>query len=206
MKLPHFPIVCGLALIGAVAAASAQSSLIPVTVSTSSQGTFLLTLPEEVSFLVTNAPSSVQVYDFVFQNGDPSRTWGGIINLTTAISTLQVSDNGGPAYPLIGWSEAYSGGAMTSADSFMWSDAPPIINGDLVTLHAGTLSVAIPSGFAVLVTGNYNMFLTDDAGGAISGLGVLGPIVIAPVPEPATLALFGLGALGTRWQLRRRQK
>jgi len=197
MKTNLLKLTCGLALLGAVASASAQSSIADITVSGSAPGTVALTLLNDVSFTITNTTGDAFILT-VFENSVPINA--SQIFATASASTLQMSVNGGTLYPLSNWVDGgYINNAMTADDSYMWAglyDRGAVAVGSTVILHAGTITATVPAGFDVMASGSYNLFLADGNGKALTA--------VAPVPEPTTLALAALG--GASLLLLRRRK
>lgn len=189
MKTQLRSLLAGLTLCAALTA-PAQSTLVPVTVSGSAPGTVSLTLPEDVSFTITNTADAGGIVA-VFENSVPSGTALDVVLVFS--SALQIAVNGGSLYSMnTVWNDGgVSEGALTATDSYFATGTPPTISvGDIVTLYAGTMSADFNANFKVMTSGSYNMFLIGGSGTALSGLGVA-----APVPEPTTLALAGLGGL-----------
>ena len=189
MKTQLRSLLAGLTLCAALTA-PAQSTLVPVTVSGSAPGTVSLTLPEDVSFTITDAADAGGIIA-VFENSVPSGTALDVVNVFSSV--LQIAVNGGSLYSMnFLWNDGgISSGVLAATDSYFATVSPPTISvGDTVTLYAGTMSAAVNANFKVMTSGSYNMFLMNSSGTALSGLGVA-----APVPEPTTLALAGLGGL-----------
>jgi len=207
MKTNLLKLTCGLALLGVVATASAQSTL---TISGSPGGVVSETLDNNISFTITNSniPAEDTALGVVFQN-----TVSGITNFVNAyirppyLSTMQMNINGGSPFAVDYWvAGRYYGGVITHNDSYFYSDLSTkyVYSGDTVTLLAGTLSATAPLGFVLPVSGNYNAFIMDDYGNALSAYSTI-TIAVSSVPEPSTLALAGLGGLAMLWQFRRRK-
>jgi hypothetical protein len=132
-----------------------------------------LTLTQPVTFTINIAgPSNGPIFDF--QN-----LGGG----NQAFS----QEGSGLALGAIAANDVYANGSFVSLNL-----------GDVVLLHAGTLTTTPNFAAAPPANGSYNAFITNTSGTRASANGVA-------VPEPQSAAFFALGGLALLWWVMRKR-
>jgi hypothetical protein len=152
----------------------------------------------DVDFTITGSAVTGNFILFTIENLFPSNT-GQQHFITSFSSNLQYDINGGSLQNVAGWcDDGYTSGDVTGNDGYFWFTTGQNLNpGDVITLHAGALASSgnAAANFNLGTSGSYAMFIANASSG-YGGADISGFGVIEPVPEPATLALAGLGALG----------
>ena len=165
---------------------------------TSGSSPVSVSFSDDVDFTITGTASTGNFILFTIKNLFPSNT-GQQHFITSFSSNLQYDINGGSLNNIAGWcDDGYTSGDVTGNDGYFWVALSQNLNpGDVVALHAGILTSSgdAPANFNLGTSGSYAMFIANassgNGGADISGFGV-----IEPVPEPAALALAGLGGSG----------
>jgi|GEM_PF-2961328 hypothetical protein len=174
--------VCGFSLFALISpAAHSQADL---TFSGGSGAPLVLTLNTDISYTINNI-TALPVPVFVFKSvGNPINGTNGT-NLVTITSLL----NGGAPLTISGISSGFNVGAGIAAnDIFLTGTSRFLINGDIITLTAGSLTTANTIAAIAPTDGSFTTFLTDSLGNIISTSGIAtGGSGVAP--EPASLAL-----------------
>jgi hypothetical protein len=147
--------------------------------------------PQPVSYTVTDITANVAEFNsfgLLFEDvADPV----GDLTSYTFDGTLNYTVNGGGPYPIdIGFTGSSQNDIVPGDFTFYtFSDlAAPLQIGDVVVLLPGTATTTSSITAVAPASGDFNTFLVDGEGAAISGLGVT-------VPEPASLSLLALGVL-----------
>jgi hypothetical protein len=153
---------------------------------------------DDVDFTITGSAVTGNFILFTIENLFPSA--GSQQHFITSFSSnLQYDINGGSLQNVAGWcDDGYTSGDVTGNDGYFWFTTGQNLNpGDVITLHAGTLASSgnAAANFNLGTSGSYAMFIANASSG-YGGVDISGFGVIEPVPEPTTLALAGLGALG----------
>ena len=146
-----------------------------------------ITINQDINFTVT-ADGEFQLFVFdeiVTSDGD-----GNGINFLG----LEFSINGGSKIALDFWIDnmASTAGDITPNDGFILGDTTNLVEGTIVTLHAGTgTATSTAPNFNLWASGDVNIFLADVDAVAMSNV----------IPKPAAItliALTGLGVIFTR--------
>jgi hypothetical protein len=156
---------------------------------------------------------SDQTYNFIsgIASG-PVKRFDAAGNYVGEVITSGSSGNFGPTGLAISGSTLYTASIMTGnvlqtnlgtdVTGTFGSTGAPFGVGTLALLSNGDVLAGSPSGSGFIYRFNSSGLLT----GTIStGLGQIGGIVVAPVPEPGTLALAGCG-VALAWRTLRRQR
>lgn len=92
---------------------------------------------------------------------------------------------------------------FTPSSPTLWGSSGVIATGDYLTSSNNGTGTEVPTNFSgVGGSGLWTVFATDSAGGDTGGFESVS-LTFTPVPEPATMAALGMGALAL---LRRRKK
>lgn len=202
MKTNLIKLVCGLALVSATVTATAQSFL-NVNLSDDGTGNTLLSLSWSGDIVgaqgttISGPPTiggwgGVEIVGVNFINGTYSSTnlltgFGTMLDVTTggskSLGAVVVSDNmQGSGNALVLW---------LGTDVF--SDYLPVSVGDTIQYSPGVDSMDISVPFSTFIPGEYQV-PAEDSQYPLSDF--TETLTVGPVPEPATLALAGLGGLG----------
>jgi hypothetical protein len=176
---------------------SAQAAVLEYTVTLDGPSEFPVNASPGIGFGIAN-------YDDAAHTLELQVTFSGLTTNTTAShihapTTAPFFQNAGVAtttpslvgFPLGVTSGTYSNTLdLTAASSY---------NPAFITANGGTTAGAESALVAAIAGGQayWNIHSSSSPGGEIRGFFV-------PVPEPSTLALFGLGALAIAWRLRRK--
>jgi len=174
--------------VGALAAAlycfttAPTQAAVSMTWSGGSGSPLSLTFADPVVFNVTSSASSSPVF-----------VLSGVGDLFAgthpAISGLTFSVNGGISQSINNfWNSGVASGALLATDVYFFGALPGVSAGDVVTIHAGTLTEATSFAGSAPTATSADMFLISNAGTVISG-------PATSVPEPSAALLSGLGLL-----------
>ena len=182
-----------LAVVALLASASTAKAQANLSFAGGNNTPFVLTLNGTVSYMINRALTGNAPF-FVFKNvGNPL---GSQRSVTGSIS---YSVNGGPLQMITTANSGAAVGTIGANDLFFFGPFSGLVLNDVVTLFAGTFTTNSNVVGAPPAGGSFLTFLTDSNGVVVSTAG-------APVPEPTTWALFGLGGMalvGYGWRSRR---
>lgn len=150
-----------------------------------------MTFAQDVTFTVTNDALTYIyfVIDELFSAPD-----GDATGISSFASQLSFSINGGALFTTGRWVDNLNTSVnnITPSDSYFFNsdESFSLLTGDIVTLHAGTLTSSITPGsdFNLGATGEYTLFLADSSGNRISSDAI-------PEPASAMMLIFGIGVV-----------
>lgn len=171
------------ALVGTAAHAQANLTF------TGGNGTPLtLSLSTPVSYTVTQADSNIAL-TFLFKGvGNPTN---GAFPTVTGNITFRV--NNGADRTITNLRSGFTGGVIAANDLYIYGAYSGINVNDIVTLTSGTVTTTTNVAGATPASGSFTTFLTSNSVARLSNNGVAG---VAAAPEPASLALVGVGFVG----------
>ncbi len=155
-----------------------------------------LTFDQALNFTISNSTSQLAPF-FVIQ---------GIAlaaNQETTTGTLSYSINGGPHLLIELINSGYSGGDVTSADSYFYSlsNLAVLHNGDKVTLNPGTLTTTSNYAGTAPTRTVFGNFLFDNYGATISDIVSSVPAPTGPPPEQLSAMTTGLPMANVEGQM-----